>query len=180
MDKQVDGWLVRTVTGMLSRADSDWAEAVLAELPHVPPLRRTLWALGGLWSLLLRCPATWLVRTVAGFGILWQGAWLWASIGVLTDDAPDLVWPYNLWVVMAQSAVVLALAVALIRPIMGALLGLPVVPWYAWVMWESARVNDGSPPLAVVLFVGLPAALIAAIALLATVQARTQADHRRG
>ena len=165
-----DGWLVRATTRLLSGDDSAWAEAVLAELPHIPAGRRGLWALGGLWSLLWRRTATWPIRAVAGFGMLWEGLWLWASIGVLTDDAPDLPRPHNLWVVVAESAVVVVLAVAVIRPIVGVVLALPAIASYAWVMWESAAVNHGSPPLAVAIFAGFPASLLAMIAFLAVMR----------
>lgn len=150
--------------------DSDWAEAVLAELPHVPPRRRILWALGGLWSLLWRHPANWLIRAFALVGMLWQGLWLWVSIGVLTDDAPDLRWPYSLWMALAQSAVLLVFVVMLSRPLAGVVLAVPVLAIHPWVLWVSAGVNNGSPPLAVAIFAGFPTVFVASIAVLAIVQ----------
>lgn len=180
MRQPEDGWLVRAVTGLLSADDSDWAEAVLAELPHLPPRRRTLWALGGLWSLLWRRPATWLIRVLALVSMAWQGLWLWASIGVLTDDAPDLRWPYSLYVVLAQAAVLLTFAVMLIRPVAGVVLALPALVVYGGVMWESARINDGSPPPAVAIFAGFPAVFLAAIALLAILKRTAVASRAAG
>lgn len=162
--------LVRATIDLLRRDGTDWAEAILAELAHVPAGRRTLWALGGLWGLTVRQPATWLIRVLALFGIVWKGVWLWASIEVLTDDAPDMPWPYNLWMVIAQSAVVVIFAVALVRPLLGVALALAVIPAYCWVLWESVTANDGFPALAVALFAGLPAGLVAAIGLLAVLR----------
>lgn len=113
---------------------------------------------------------TWLIRALALVAMAWQGLWLWASIGVLADDAPDLRWPYSLWVVLAGSAVLLTFAVTLIRPVAGIVLSLPVLAAQGWVMWVSAGVNDGSPPLAVAIFAGFPAVFFAAIAVLAFVR----------
>lgn len=180
-----DGWLVRTTIELLGKAarvsgDAKWAMAMVSELPSIPAgRRRTWWALGGLWLLLLRQPASWPIRAVAAFGILWQGLWLWASVGILTDDAPDLPWPYNLWMVVAQSAVVSLFLLTCIRPAIGILLAVPVIPAFAAVAWQSASINGGTPPLSAALFAGPPALLLSVIAMLAVFWPLAVAAHKR-
>ncbi|MEU7903340.1 hypothetical protein [Actinoplanes sp. NPDC049118] len=168
MRRDDDGRLVRITIELLGHAaegsaDADWARAISSELPGIPAGRRARWALGGLWFLLLRRPATWPIRLFATLGILWQGLWLGTSISTLADDAPDLASPYSAWMVATQSAVVLLFLLAYARPWLSVLLAVPVIPAYAAVLWQSAGI-EGIPVLAVPLFAGPPALLLVAIA----------------
>ncbi len=159
-------WLVGRVVATMPADRRAWGEAVLAEFAAIEPgRRRALWVWGAFWFVLrhranatrVSAPVGWVSRGFAALGIVTLLPWVFVSIQNLRDDAPDGTIRSMVVLLVARVALVAAFAATWwrwgpARP----LLVLSLVGYAASAAFAAAD-NGGSPVLAALVFVVVPA-----------------------